>query len=186
MANVNLRNITNSFQDARLVSLASWRQASEIVGRDRGGPYVVLQEGYDPEDTKVIAEEFVLGRSGKWLSLGLFYKLPVPERRAEFIFATVAEVMQLMSNLPSKVQVIHPGKATRLSQPRRPRTRWPRRCRPQKRNRLEPPVEPPFPYEKRIRREREEAEEQEVRQALRKLQASCACCRSGSSTRGCG
>jgi hypothetical protein len=110
MANVNLRNITNSFQDARLVSLASWRQASEIVGRDRGGPYVVLQEGYDPEDTKVIAEEFVLGRSGKWLSLGLFYKLPVPERRAEFIFATVAEVMQLMSNLPSKVQVIHPGK----------------------------------------------------------------------------
>ena len=98
MSNENLRNITNSFQDARLVSLASWRQASEIVGRDRGGPYVVLQEGYDPEDTKVIAEEFVLGRSGKWLSLGLFYKLPVPERRA------VSEIFAQLASLSEKLE----------------------------------------------------------------------------------
>jgi hypothetical protein len=111
MSNLNLRNITNSFQDVRLVSLASWRQASEFTPRDRGGPYVVLQEGYDPEDPKVLADEFVLGRSGKWLSLGLFYRLPVPERRAEFIFGTVSEVMQLMSNLPSKVQLVRPGAA---------------------------------------------------------------------------
>jgi hypothetical protein len=109
MANMNLRNITNDFQDVRLASLASWRQANEFNPRDRGGPYVVLQEGYDPDDTKVIADEFVLGRSGKWLSLGLFYKMPVPERRAEFIFGTAAEVMQMMSNLPSKAQVIRPG-----------------------------------------------------------------------------
>jgi hypothetical protein len=109
MANVNLRNITNSFLDVRLASLASWRQAVEFNPRDRGGPYVVLQEGYDPEDPKVIAEEFVLGRSGKWLSLGLFYKLPVPERRSEYIFGTVAEVMQMMQNLPSKVQILRPG-----------------------------------------------------------------------------
>ena len=66
MSNIYLRNITNSFQDVRLASLASWRQASEFSPRDRGGPYVVLQEGYDPEDPKVIADEFVLGRSGKW------------------------------------------------------------------------------------------------------------------------
>ena len=46
MANVNLRNITNSFQDARLVSLASWRQANQIVPYDHGGPYLVVQEGY--------------------------------------------------------------------------------------------------------------------------------------------
>ena len=111
MPNINLRNITNSFLDVRLVSLASWKQASEIAPRDRGGPYVVLQEGYDPEDLKVIADEFVLGRSGKWLSLGLFYKLPVPERRAEFIFGTAGEVIQLMENLPPKVVVRHPGAA---------------------------------------------------------------------------
>lgn len=106
---MNLHNITNSFQDVRLVSLASWRQASEFMPRDRGGPYVILQEGYDPEDPKVIAEEFVLGRSGRWLSLGLFYKMPVPERRAEFIFGTAAEVMQMMEQLPSKPQIVHPG-----------------------------------------------------------------------------
>jgi hypothetical protein len=102
MANLNLRNITNSFQDVRLVSLSSWKQANEIVPRDRGGPYIVLQEGYDPQDMKMRATEFILGRSGKWLALGHFYKMPVPERREEFVFGTVAEVMDMMNKLPSK------------------------------------------------------------------------------------
>ena len=105
MSNLNLRNITNNFQDVRLVSLASWRQANEFTPRDRGGPYVVLQEGYDPQDPKVIADEFVLGRSGQWISVGIFYRLSVPERRAEFIFGTAAEVMEMMGNLPPKVVV---------------------------------------------------------------------------------
>ena len=109
MSNIHLRNITNSFQDVRLVSLVAWKQASEISPRDRGGPYVVLQEGYDPEDQKVIADEFVLGRSGKWISLGLFYRLPVPDRRAEFIFGTAAEVMLMMRDLPSKVEIMRSG-----------------------------------------------------------------------------
>jgi hypothetical protein len=78
MSDVNVRNITNSFQDVRLASLSTWKQASEFNPRDHGGPYVILQEGYDPDDPKVIAEEFVLGRSGKWISLGLFYRMPVP------------------------------------------------------------------------------------------------------------
>jgi hypothetical protein len=103
MSNPNLRNITNHFLDAHLVSLASWKRANEISPRDRNGPYVVLQEGYDPGDMRMLADEFILGRSGKWLSLGLFYKLPVPERRAEFVFGTAAEVIQMMSDLPSKV-----------------------------------------------------------------------------------
>ncbi len=103
MSDPNLRKITNHFLDVRLLSLASWRQASEISPRDHGGPYVVLQEGYDPNDMKMIADEFVLGRSGQWLSLGQFYKLPVPERRAEFVFGTAGEVMQMMSDLPPKV-----------------------------------------------------------------------------------
>jgi hypothetical protein len=109
MSNLNLRNITNSFQDVRLASLASWSRANEITPRDRGGPYVVTQEGYDPEDLKVIPDEFVLGRSGKWISLGLFYKLPVTERRAQYVFGTAAEVMQTLQNLPSKAQVVRPG-----------------------------------------------------------------------------
>jgi len=102
----NLRTITNHYEDVRLVSLASWPQASEINPRDRHGPYVVTQEGYDPKDMKMVADEFVLGRSGKWLSLSTFFRLPVEERRAEFVFGTAAEVMQTMSNLPSKVVML--------------------------------------------------------------------------------
>ena len=109
MSNINLRNITNSFQDVRLVSLASWRQANEIMPRDRGGPYVVLQEGFDPEDMTMAPDEFVLGRSGKWLSLGHFFQMPVPDRRAEFVFGTAAEVMQMMNDLPSKVALMRPS-----------------------------------------------------------------------------
>src|SRR5438045_2711703 len=109
MANVNLRNITNAFQDVRLVSLASWKQANQIMPRDRGGPYIVMQEGYDPQDLTMIADEFVLGRSGKWLSIGQFYKMPVPDRRAEFVFGTAAEVMQMMGNLPPKAVLLRGG-----------------------------------------------------------------------------
>jgi len=117
MSNPNLRNITNHFQDAHLVSLASWKNANEISPRDRNGPYVVLQEGFDPEDIRMLADEFILGRSGKWLSLGLFYKLPVPERRAEFVFGTAAEVLQMMSDLPSKVRMFARAETQQAGQP---------------------------------------------------------------------
>src|SRR6185503_5450023 len=105
MSNVHLRNITNSFHDVRLASLASWKKANEIIPHDRGGPYVVLQQGYDPEDLTMTPNEFVLGRSGKWLPLAYFFRMPVPERREEFVFGTAREVMRLMSNLPSKAEI---------------------------------------------------------------------------------
>jgi hypothetical protein len=108
MSNENLRNITNSFLDVRLMSLASWSKAKEIEPRDRGGPYVVMQEGFDPEDLAVTPDEFVLGRSGKWLSIGYFYRMPVPDRRTEFVFGTAGEVMQMMSALPPKVVMMRP------------------------------------------------------------------------------
>ena len=118
MSNLSLRSITNSFLDVRLVSLKSWRQANEISPRDAGGPYVVLQEGYDPHDLQMTPDEFVLGRSGKWLSLAHFFQLPVPERRAEFVFGTAAEVMQMMGNLPSNaVMLVHSAKEATASGP---------------------------------------------------------------------
>lgn len=109
MSNPTLRTITNSFQDVRLVSLATWKQAAEFNPRDHGGPYVVAQEGCDPEDPTITPDEFVLGRSGKWLSLSHFYKLPESERRAEFLFGTAAEVMQMMQGLPPKPVMLRPG-----------------------------------------------------------------------------
>jgi len=103
--NPKLRYITNHFLDVRLVSLASWRQAGEIFPRDRGGPYVVLQEGYDPNDLGMRPNEFILGRSGKWLALGYFYHMPISERRAEFVFGTASEIMNMMRDLPAKVSI---------------------------------------------------------------------------------
>jgi hypothetical protein len=111
MNNLNLRKITNDFQGVRLVTLRGWRQANEIAPRDRGGPYVVLQEGYDPQDMKMIPTEFLIGRSGQWLPLAHFYRLPVPERRSEFIFGTAGEVMQMMSDLPPRPAIL--GRDTR-------------------------------------------------------------------------
>jgi hypothetical protein len=110
MSKKDLKKITNSFLDVRLVSLASWPAASKILPRDRNGPYVVTQQGYDPEDMKVTADEFVLGRSGRWLSLSYFFQMPVPERQAEFLFGTAAEVMQVMQDLPTAVKILRPGR----------------------------------------------------------------------------
>lgn len=115
MSNQNLRNITNSFQDVRLASLSAWRNAAQIQPRDRGGPYVVLQEGYDPSDPKFVPDEFILGRSGKWLSLSHFYRMPIPERQAEFVFGTAAEVMAMMRDLPPKTVFLSPDPATELA-----------------------------------------------------------------------
>ena len=109
MSNINLRTITNNFQDVRLGTLASWTaRADEFIPHDSGGPYVVTQEGYDPDDAKMTPDEFILRRSGEWASLSLFFQLPEPDR-AEFVFRTAAEVMHLMNNLPPKVQILRPG-----------------------------------------------------------------------------
>ena len=105
MNNINLRNITNSFQDVRLGSLASWSRADEFSPHDSGGPYVVTQEGYNPDDATLTPDEFILRRSGEWLSLCLFFQLPEPDR-AEFVFTTAAEVMKVMNDLPPTVQIV--------------------------------------------------------------------------------
>ena len=114
MINFNLRN---NFQDLQIVRLSSWRQANEVTPRDHGEPYMVTHEGYDPEDMKVIAEAIVLGRSGKWLSLGHFFRMSVSERRAEFIFGTAGEVMKMMNDLPSKAAILRPGDKSEPASP---------------------------------------------------------------------
>lgn len=108
MKQENLRRLTNHFRDVRLISLRNWRAANEITPRDPGGPYIVAQEGYDPADLRMQTDEFVLGRSGKWLSVGLFLKLPLETRRGAFVFGTAAEFMGLVQDLPSRAEVLRP------------------------------------------------------------------------------
>lgn len=100
------RRLSNHFSDCRLVSLAKIKAASEIPGRDAHGPYLIMQEGYDPADITQRRAEFMLGRSGAWLASHWFIRMPVPERRKEFLFATKAEVMELMQELGGTPQVI--------------------------------------------------------------------------------
>ena len=114
MSNINLRIITNNCQDVRLGSLASWSRAHEFVPHDPGGPYVVTQEGYDPDDAKLNPDEFILRRSGDWLSLSVFFQMPEPDR-AEFVFRTAAEVMHVMNDLPPKVRILRSGAAEKAA-----------------------------------------------------------------------
>jgi hypothetical protein len=100
------QKLSNHFSACRLISLAKLKAAAEIIPRDTHGPYLIAQHGYEPGDLTKRAGDYLLGRSGAWLGTHWFIRMPVPERRKEFIFGTVAEVMELMESLTSKVLVI--------------------------------------------------------------------------------
>ena len=100
------RRLSNHYSDCRLMSLAKLKTAAEFAKRDRNGPYVIMQYGYDPNDPAMRAHDFILGRSGAWLAMHWFIRLPVPERRDEFLFSTVVEVLAQMEQLTGKVRVI--------------------------------------------------------------------------------
>ena len=100
------QRLSNHFSACRLVSLAKHKLAAEFANRDTNGPYVIMQHGYEPGDPTMRAADYILGRSGAWLGTHWFIRLPVPDRRKEFLFGTVAEVMALMESLTSKVEVI--------------------------------------------------------------------------------
>ena len=98
--------LSNHFSCCRLISLAKLPLAMEYLTRDTHGPYIIGQKGYDPADLRRRTCEFLLGRSGGWIATHWFVRMPVDERRKEFLFANVVEVMELMETLTSKVQVI--------------------------------------------------------------------------------
>lgn len=98
--------LSNHFSACRLVSLAKLKTAAEFPGRDANGPYLIAQEGYDPSDPAMRLGEYLLSRSGEWLGTHWFVRLPVPERRKEFFFPTVGEVMELMEDLAGEVRMM--------------------------------------------------------------------------------
>ncbi|HOY60657.1 MAG TPA: hypothetical protein PK640_21255 [Verrucomicrobiota bacterium] len=104
----NLHRITNDFRCVRLVSLRRSSLASAIVPRDSGGPFMVAQEGYDPQDAKMTPDTFLLGRSGRWLSTADFFRMPAADRRREYVFGTAAEVATLLRELPPQPVILRP------------------------------------------------------------------------------
>lgn len=100
------QRLSNHFSFCRLISLSKLPLAVEYLTRDTHGPYIIGQKGYDPADLRRRTCEFLLGRSGAWIATHWFVRMSVEERRTEFVFANVADVMDLMESLTSKVQVI--------------------------------------------------------------------------------
>lgn len=100
------RPLSNDVSVARLISLTKLEVAIEIEPRDPHGPYVILQTGYVPGDLRMNAADYLLGRSGEWLALHWFLRLPVPDRNDEFVFGTVAEAMIVLEELTAEVVVI--------------------------------------------------------------------------------
>ena len=98
--------LSNDVSSARLISLTKLEIAAEIEPRDLHGPYVILQTGYVPGDLAMKAADYLLGRSGEWLALHWFIRLPATERNDEFVFGTVAEAMIVLEELTGEVLVI--------------------------------------------------------------------------------
>jgi hypothetical protein len=98
--------LSNDVSAARLISLTKLEMAAEIEPHDSHGPYVIVQTGYVPGDLSMKAADYLLGRSGEWLALHWFLRLPTEERNDEFVFGTVTEAMTVLEKLTGEVLVI--------------------------------------------------------------------------------
>ena len=98
--------LSNDVSAARLISLTKLEMAARIEPRDTHGPYVILQTGYVPGDLTMKAADYLLGKSGEWLALHWFLRIPASDRNDEFVFGTVTEAMTLLEELTGEVVVI--------------------------------------------------------------------------------
>lgn len=98
----NARNLSNDFQDVHLYSLHTWPEAGAFRDPNGNGPYIVMQTGIDPEDLRATVEDFILGKTGRWLPMYLFQQLSKELRREQFIFAAAADVIEVMQGLAGK------------------------------------------------------------------------------------
>lgn len=119
------KRLSNHFSDVRLLSLARLPLAEQFGMRDGHGPYVISQTGYDPADLSMRVHDYLLGRAGAWLALHWFLRMPVDERREEFVFETKAEVITQMERLVGRVRVIR-GEVVGVSPEDEPDDDWAR------------------------------------------------------------
>ncbi len=92
--------ITNRYQDFKVLNLC--QLVHHVEGR---GPFMVTQDGCDPNDSAMRPCSFVLTRSGTWLHFYLYLALPEMVRQKCVHFETAAEVLQQADSLPAKVIV---------------------------------------------------------------------------------
>ncbi len=92
--------ITNRYQDFHVLNLC--QLVHHVEGR---GPFMVTQDGCDPDDPTMRECSFVLTRRGTWLHFYLYLALPESVREKMAHLDTVAEVLQRADSLPAKVIV---------------------------------------------------------------------------------
>ena len=92
--------ITNRSQDFKILNLC--QLVNHVEGR---GPFMVTQDGCDPNDSAMRQCSFVLTRRGTWLHFYLYLALPETVRQKCAHFETVTEALQRSDSLPSKVIV---------------------------------------------------------------------------------
>lgn len=96
--------LSNHYQRVGVYSLHTLPQ----FARPRG-PFVVLQKAVDPDDPALEPEIFILSRQGAWMALYLHFQLAWEERLEHFTFATAAELVRLLEELPHEPMVIRPN-----------------------------------------------------------------------------
>ena len=94
------RSITNHYPDFRLLELSKTTPHPETRG-----PYMVVQDGADPQDPTSRECTFVLTRRGTWLHFYVFLMLPVDIRQGVGVFQNIPEVMGLVETLTGKPRV---------------------------------------------------------------------------------
>lgn len=102
-------SITNSSQDFQLLNLC--KLVHHVEGR---GPFIVTQDGCDPNDSTMRQCSFVLTRRGTWLHFYLYLALPETVRQNCAYFDSIAEVLQRAESLPSRVIVEDAGSLQEL------------------------------------------------------------------------
>ncbi|MCI0537475.1 MAG: hypothetical protein L0Z50_19845 [Verrucomicrobiales bacterium] len=93
-------SITNRYQDFQVLNLC--QLVHHVEGR---GPYMVTQDGCDPDDPAMRKCSFVLTKRGTWLHFYLYLALPESVRQKIAHFEVVTEVLQRADSLPPKVIV---------------------------------------------------------------------------------
>lgn len=92
--------ITNRSQDFKILNLC--QLVHHVEGR---GPFMVTQDGCDPNDPKMRECSFVLTKRGTWLHFYLYLALPETVRQKCAHFETVAEALHGADSLQSVVVV---------------------------------------------------------------------------------
>ena len=96
------RILSNDYQDVRLFSLHTWRDAASLQASPGYGPYVVMQTAIDPDNLRSIVEDFILARTGRWLPMDHFRRLPQETRRELFVYSAASEVIEVLRGLLGK------------------------------------------------------------------------------------